>query len=89
MAKKKKQQKGKVSSKRQSKLERAKHGIGLIYYIIMLIFAVSLFLTFTIVWMKVWPLLEKLDEITNNTTSMPSIIFSFLTYFIKTSIIIF
>ncbi len=74
MAKKKKakvkvkKKSGKVQSKR-SKVEGAKHTLGLIYYIVMLIFAISLFITLTIVWAKLFPLLDTLDDITNSTTS--------------------
>lgn len=64
----KKKKIGKVQSKR-SKTESAKHTIGLLYYIVMLIFALSLFITLALVWIKLWPLLDRLDDITNSTTS--------------------
>ena len=66
--KKSKRKSGRVQSKR-SKVERAKHTVGLLYYIIMLIFAILLFITLTIVWAKLFPLLGELDKFTNSTTS--------------------
>lgn len=70
MAKKKRI--GRVQSKR-TKTERASHTISLIYYIIMLIFAISLYITLAIVWTKIIPLLDSLDDVTNSTTSNISI----------------
>ncbi|KKK44093.1 hypothetical protein LCGC14_0931880 [marine sediment metagenome] len=59
---------GKVQSKR-SRVERTQHSVALLYYIIMLIFAISLFFTLAFVWTKILPLLNSLDKITNSTTS--------------------
>lgn len=68
MGKKKKEKIGRVQSKR-SKTERAKQNIALLYYIVMLIFALTLFITLTIIMSKLMPLLDSLDDITNSTTS--------------------
>lgn len=68
MGKKKKEKIGRVQSKR-SKTESATHTIKLLYWTIMLIFALTLFITLAIVMAKILPMLEKLDDITNSTTS--------------------
>ena len=68
MGKKKKEKIGRVQSKR-SKTESAKQTAALLYYIIMLIFALTLFISLAIVMAKLLPMLDKLDDITNSTTS--------------------
>lgn len=74
--KNKKKKAGKVQSTRKSKLEKAKHTAGLLYYIIMIIFAVSLFITLSLVWIRLWPLIKIAEDITNSTTDI--INFNFL-----------
>lgn len=76
--KKSKRKSGRVQSKR-SKVEGAKHTVGLLYYIIMLIFAISLFITLAIVWAKLLPLLSQLDQFTNSTTSNIGIYLNLIT----------
>lgn len=68
MGKKKKEKIGRVQSRR-SKTESAKQTIGLLYYIVMLIFALTLFITMALVMAKILPMLDKLDDLTNSTTS--------------------
>ena len=68
MGKKKKEKIGRVQSKR-SKTEGAKQTIALLYYIVMLIFALTLFITLALVLSKLLPMLDTLDDITNSTTS--------------------
>jgi len=68
LGKKKKEKIGRVQSKR-SKTEGAKQTIALLYYIVMLIFALTLFITMAIVLAKILPMIDRLDDITNSTTS--------------------
>ncbi|MHA1251742.1 MAG: hypothetical protein ACTSRP_17260 [Candidatus Helarchaeota archaeon] len=74
---KSKRKKNLVKSRRKSRLEAAKNSAGLTYYIIMIIVALVSLFSLTLLWMKLKPLLDYLDSLSNSTT-LPSLVFSIL-----------